>query len=197
MHFPEMRISNCVWEIDFNMKVDLQRFADRFNIVYYSPIVFSAATVYFDEDPKISLLLFSNGKVIGAGVKSRNDLQTACKNLAAMLETTVPSEECFTLRNIVATLKWGKPLDLNKIYGTLKKQSTVIHHFSKRKRFNFLSELNYTPELFPGMKVVIGPERATAIVFRSGKIIITGATTWDDLDDAYDRIRDVIASVVE
>ena len=82
MHFPEMRISNCVWEIDFNMKVDLQRFADRFNIVYYSPIVFSAATIYFDKKPKTSLLLFSNGKVIAAGVKSGNNLQIACKNLA-------------------------------------------------------------------------------------------------------------------
>ena len=42
------------------------------------------------------------------------------------------------------------------------------------------------------MKIVIGPKRTTAILFKSGKVNITGAANWDDLDDAYDRIIDVI-----
>ena len=86
----------------------MQRFADDFNIIHYSPIVFSAATVYFDEDPKLSLLLFSNGKYICAGVQLELDLQIACAKLAAMLKTDVPPEEKFTLRNIVGNDElWG------------------------------------------------------------------------------------------
>ena len=192
--FSNMDFPNCVWEVDFSLKVDLQRFADDFNIVYYSPIVFSAATVYFDEDPKLSLRLFSNGKVICAGVQLELDLQIACTKLAALLKTEVPPEENFTLRNIVATINCGGALDLDKLFNELKRSSSIIYSTPTSQRFQYISEINYSPELFPGMKIVIGPKRTTAILFKSGKINITGANNWDDLDDAYDRIIDVITN---
>jgi hypothetical protein len=39
---------------------------------------------------------------------------------------------------------------------------------------------HYDPDVYPGVKIHIGPQKWTAKIFRTGKIILTGITTSDD-----------------
>ena len=73
---------------------------------------------------------------------------------------------------MVGSSRIGCSLSLPGIYKELRKRCFVI----------------YEPELFTGMKVELGKRKLTAILFGTGKIIVTGALSVCELETAYDAI---------
>jgi TATA-box binding protein (TBP) (component of TFIID and TFIIIB) len=41
---------------------------------------------------------------------------------------------------------------------------------------------HYDPDVYPAVKINIGPQKWTAKIFRTGKIILTGVTSADEID---------------
>jgi len=73
--------------------------------------------------------------------------------------------------NIVATGRFPKPLEIEKLYLTLN-----------------LEEKEYEPEIYPALLVKVGENRTHVTLYRNGKYIITGAKSEKELKDAYDGI---------
>jgi hypothetical protein len=54
----------------------------------------------------------------------------------------------------------------------------------------------YDPDVYPGVKIRIGPKNWTAKVFRTGKIILTGITDHDEVVDFITRLSFLLAEVL-
>ena len=118
--------------------------------------------------PESTCLLFPNGSITIVGVKSMCAINSLPMHLSCILPEGVldtAGENChldyipgLRVCNIVASFSVGRKIAINSLYNSLK--STT--------------RLTYTPETFPGMTIRLEGS-LVAIVFHSGKIIITGA----------------------
>lgn len=70
---PDFVITNMVASASLGLELDLYALANRIKEIEYEPEQFPGAILKFKE-PKASLLLFKNGKVICAGAKSEKDI---------------------------------------------------------------------------------------------------------------------------
>jgi hypothetical protein len=54
----------------------------------------------------------------------------------------------------------------------------------------------YDPDVYPGVKIRIGPKNWTAKVFRTGKIILTGITDHEEVIEFITRLSSLLAEVL-
>ncbi len=82
---PEYKIVNLVANTQLDLKIDLFNLATKLDNVEYEPEQFPGAIVRL-FDPKISLLLFKNGKMICAGAKSEKEIVDAIARIKKLLK---------------------------------------------------------------------------------------------------------------
>lgn len=82
---PEYKIVNLVANAQLNLKVDLFNLATKLENVEYEPEQFPGAIVRL-YNPKMSLLLFKNGKMICAGAKSEQEIVDSIKRITELLK---------------------------------------------------------------------------------------------------------------
>ncbi|MDD1693090.1 MAG: TATA-box-binding protein [Methanoregula sp.] len=119
------------------------------------------------QNPKITVLVFSSGKVVITGIKSQDDFVHGLDNLIQrMKEAGVTCHDApdVAVTNIVCSYDIGKYINLNKVVITLN-----------------LEKIEYEPEQFPGLVYRISDPKIVALLFSSGKIILTGGKTMEDV----------------
>ena len=84
-HKPEFVITNMVASASLGLELDLYALANKIKEIEYEPEQFPGAILKFKE-PKVSLLLFKNGKVICAGAKTEKDIATVLIKAKALLK---------------------------------------------------------------------------------------------------------------
>lgn len=171
-----LTVCNMTAVTDFNIKINLQQLADdNANFIKNKPVrkrrvpasnSFSGAVARF-KDPKVTCLLFPNGKVVSVGAKCSEDISKTIDKLAILLHTASPS--LITINNIVGSFSYGKKLNFQMVV----------------EKFASINIRNIMAEDFPGLSLLVGPEKTMAIVFYSGKVIITGARDIIQLNAAY------------
>lgn len=82
---PEYKIVNLVANAQLDLKVDLFSLATKLENVEYEPEQFPGAIVRL-FNPKISLLLFKNGKMICAGAKSEKEIVDSIARIKKLLK---------------------------------------------------------------------------------------------------------------
>jgi transcription initiation factor TFIID TATA-box-binding protein len=87
---------------------------------------------------------------------------------------SIKSAEEIEIQNIVSTLKLENGIDLNHLVIDLG-----------------IENVEYEPEVFPGLvyKTEDGP---VALIFSSGKVVITGAVSTEEILSAAEKIRELI-----
>ena len=81
---PKIEITNIVTAANLNMELDLYKTAYKLPDVEYEPEQFPGAILKF-KNPKASLLLFKNGKVICAGAKNEEEIRKALRKAKRLL----------------------------------------------------------------------------------------------------------------
>jgi TATA-box binding protein (TBP) (component of TFIID and TFIIIB) len=121
--------------------------------------------------PKVTFAIFASGRVASWGGQ---DIHYVRKNYLKFLKKVAPlgldrsKISAPHIRMIVATVDYGDRLDLENLSHRL--------HGSK-----------YEPERFPGL-IWRRPEHLAVLLFRSGKCIITGASSHKLLRATFDEI---------
>jgi transcription initiation factor TFIID TATA-box-binding protein len=89
-----------------------------------------------------------------------------------MAKKNIPLLPEYRIQNIVSTVVLENPIDLAKIAE------------------KFPSRCNYQPWRFPGaiLKLPIGKERVTFLIFRQGKIVCTGLKSFDKIKEVYETL---------
>ena len=129
-------------------------------------------------------LLFPNGAITIVGIKNMEDFIKLPEELSRRFPQTslIPQEDGSLLRicNIVATTGWTRPFSMNKLYDFCR---PTFH-------------ITYTPETFPGMKIELR-QKLVVIVFHTGKIVITGARSVDDVNFAEMIILNILRNILD
>jgi transcription initiation factor TFIID TATA-box-binding protein len=171
----KITIENVVATTIICKEMDLPSIAKALDGAQYDTDRFPGV-VYRIKEPKTAMLLFRSGKVVCTGARSIADVGVAIDILAKRIAATgIPASKKpeILVQNIVASADLGCVLNLNTIAITLG-----------------LDRVEYEPEQFPGLVYRIEEPKVVALIFGSGKIVLTGAKNIADIEAAVRRINE-------
>lgn len=130
--------------------------------------------VYRTQEPKSAALIFRSGKIVCTGAKSTDDVHESLEivfDKLRELQIPVDDDPEITVQNIVTSADLGENLNLNAIAIGLG-----------------LENIEYEPEQFPGLVYRLDEPSVVALLFGSGKLVITGGKQPTDAEAAVDVI---------
>ncbi|MFA9516690.1 TATA-box-binding protein [Halopenitus sp. H-Gu1] len=166
-------IENVVASTGIGQELDLQSVAMDLAGADYDPEQFPGL-VYRTKSPKSAALIFRSGKIVCTGANSTSavheSLNMVFEELRA-LDIPVEEDPEITVQNIVTSADLGENLNLNAIAIGLG-----------------LEHIEYEPEQFPGLVYRLDEPDVVALLFGSGKLVITGGKEPSDAEAAVDVI---------
>lgn len=170
----DIKIQNMVASTVIAKHLDLDKIHEHLDDTKYNPDQFPGL-VYHIAVPKIAFLLFKSGRVICTGAKNIEDIQSAVDQLYPRLkklgfEVIKPEIQ---VQNIVASVDLHVKLNLLELSLALG-----------------LENIEYEPEIFPGMVYRLEDPNVVFLFFGSGKIVCTGAKRERDVERAVDVITE-------
>jgi len=175
---PEIEIVNVVATADLEQPVDLVEIS-KLPYMIYNPEKYGGRVAYLKTPAmKGKVSIFFSGKLISVGTKSpeqsQKDLDVTVKLLVS--EGSIkPVNIDAKLRNIVAVQNIGTTVDLEEM-------ALIVNSI-------------YEPEQFPGLILRQDIPKVTYLVFSSGKIVIAGSKSLEDLDKAASKIKEIIENL--
>jgi transcription initiation factor TFIID TATA-box-binding protein len=171
----KIRIENVVATTSLGIELDIKSISRALEGAQYEPEQFPGI-VYRIKDPKTAILLFRSGKVVCTGAKNLEEVRTAIDQLVKQIKAAgvpVTKKPEIIVQNIVASADLQLSLNLNTIAISLG-----------------LERVEYEPEQFPGLVYRISEPKVVALIFGSGKIVLTGAKKIEDIEAAVQKIYD-------
>lgn len=173
-------IVNLVASANLNGTLDLYNLARSLPNIEYEPEQFPGAILKLKE-PKVSMLLFKNGKVICSGANNEEEIETGIRKASKLIHELqsnikIQKKVEYTIVNLVATANLNQTLDLFKTALTL-------------------DNVEYEPEQFPGAILRIDDPKITLLLFKNGKIICAGAKREDLLKKGLKKASELISGV--
>ena len=146
----------------------------------YNPRTFPGL-VYRMSNPRAAALVFNSGKLVLTGLPHPDTIPAA---YAAALED---------LRTAGAELDPAprQPRIVNLVASGKYPAAVNLHHLAISRN---LENLEYEPEQFPGLVYRAETVRAVCLVFGSGAIVVTGATTIPDAETAAAEVERAITA---
>ncbi|MBA2840884.1 transcription initiation factor TFIID TATA-box-binding protein [Methanococcus maripaludis] len=175
MELPEIKIVNVVGSCDLKTPMNLEEIYPLIENAEYDPERYHCIYI---RTPGIKRLvtIFKSGKLNTAGSKSIEEAKSAVLDVVNKL-----TELGFTdkkpevkIYNLVANMGLKKEFDLEEL----------SEHFGAE----------YEPEQFPGAVLKIENPKATFLIFKSGKIVINGVKSNEELENAVKWILEKLKS---
>ena len=168
---PSIKIENIVATVSLDQPLDLIAIERSMPTVEYNPDQFPGLIFRLDS-PKVTALIFKSGKMVITGAKSTEELIKAVKKIVRTLYKKgiiITSRPKIQIQNIVASANLYREVNLEKAA--------------------FLLENNmYEPEQFPGLIYRMSDPQVVLLIFSSGKMVITGAKSEDEVEEAVRKI---------
>ncbi len=168
---PSIKIENIVATVTLDQTLDLYAIERSIPTVEYNPDQFPGLIFRLDT-PKVTALIFKSGKMVVTGAKSTLELIRAVKKIIRTLRKkgiVITGKPKIQIQNIVASANLYVEVNLEKAA--------------------FLLEDNmYEPEQFPGLIYRMSDPQVVLLIFSSGKMVITGAKSEDEVKEAVYKI---------
>ncbi|RLI71908.1 hypothetical protein DRO97_09410 [Archaeoglobales archaeon] len=174
----QVKIVNVVVTGKIGKRINLNKIARELKNVRYNPNAFPGLTLSID-DPSAAILIFKSGKIVCTGTKCVEDAKKAVKyaiNVIKKIGIDVKLEY-IKVQNIVACANLGSELNLKAI------------------ALAFLENVEYEPEQFPALFYRLEDSKAVILVFSSGKVVIAGCKTQEDVKRAFENFCDKLSAV--
>jgi len=168
---PEIKISNTVSTADLEQKVDIGSF-NEYEHLHSDLDLYRCG--YVKDDKMIGrVTIFASGKMISVGTKSPEKSFKELKKAIKILKDhgLIKSKRIKPqVRNIVANTDFKQKLDIEKLARSMPKSM-------------------YEPEQFPALvhRIITG---GVALIFSSGKVIIAGCKTFEELNQAHYHLKE-------
>ena len=179
--YESLKIENIVASGVIADFIDLAEVAKKVDHCELNTKRFPGA-VFRIEDPKSASLIFSSGKVVLTGIRDKESLDTGLAIIVRSLkEAGVKTYDMprVAITNIVCSYDMGKYINLNRVVITLN-----------------LENIEYEPEQFPGLVYRIHDPKIVALLFSSGKIILTGGKNMEDIKRGLDLLEQKLESIM-
>ncbi|WP_273837084.1 TATA-box-binding protein [Halococcus sp. PRR34] len=167
-----LETQNVVASSGIGQEIDLESVAMDLTGADFDPGQFPGL-IYRPADATATCLLFRSGKITctGAGsIEEAHETVHVAVDALAELGIDVGTPEV-TVQNIVSGADLGERLNLNAIAIGLG-----------------LESVEYEPEQFPGLVYRLDDPDVVALLFGSGKMVITGAKIHDNAEAALEEI---------
>ena len=142
---------------------------------------------YEDQYSRKSIKIFPNGSIQVAGCSDLFDCRRILRQLSFILRTVMGTEE-----NIPVDEVSVKMINTNFSLNSSVNLNKVIQKFSRSSIF----KVTFDPDRYSAVKVKFAPgegmKQVTASIFSTGKIIVTGAQTLDEIANSYSIINNII-----
>ena len=177
----QVKINNVVATVDLQCKIKLNEAASRMPSdvqVRYIPEQFPGAVVKINK-PRVTILMFSSGKLVVTGAKSVVMIRKAVEVISELLREAghnVEHEVTITVQNFVASGTLGKPINLELA-------ALLLEHTM------------YEPEQFPGLIYRMQEPKAVLLLFRTGKLVCTGARKEEDVYQSIQKIYSILTDI--
>jgi transcription initiation factor TFIID TATA-box-binding protein len=176
----EYHIVNLVASANLNATLDLYNLAVSIPNIEYEPEQFPGAILKLQE-PKVSMLLFKNGKIICSGASSEKGIEQGIIKASKLIHEIQSSVKVlrkveYTVVNLVATASLDQTLDLFQI--ALQ-----------------LDNVEYEPEQFPGAILRLDEPKLTLLLFKNGKLICAGAKKEEWLRKGLRKASEIISAI--
>lgn len=128
------------------------------------------------RSPKTTALIFASGKMVITGARDENDSKFAAKKFSRVVMKIGFDVQFrdFKIQNIVGSCAVGFPIRLEGL------------------AYDHEDYANYEPELFPGLIYRMHSPAVVLLIFVSGKVVLTGAKTRDQIYQAFENIYPVL-----
>jgi transcription initiation factor TFIID TATA-box-binding protein len=170
-----LKIHNVVSTSDLHQHIDARKF-NQYQWGRYDIEIYGGRCGYIkDEGMQGRVSVFLSGKMISTGAK---EVSSSILQLHHALDLLVSNKlakraelEC-KVQNIVATLDLQRTLDIKKVTGSLA---------------NYI----YEPDNFPGI-IYKHNGRISCLIFVSGKVVIAGIKSEDQLENIAQEIAKIL-----
>jgi len=179
--YDSLKIENIVASGAIADSIDLESISKNIEGCELNTKRFPGA-VYRIEKPKIASLIFSSGKVVLTGIRDTESLEKGLELIMnKMKDAGIP---CFdkprvAITNIVCSYDIGSNINLNKVVMSLN-----------------LENIEYEPEQFPGLVYRLSDPKIVALLFSSGKIILTGGKNMDDIQRGLSFLEQKLGNIM-
>jgi len=171
-------VSNVVLTFGLGIKnIVLNKLAIFLPTMEYNPKKFAAGIVRM-RSPRCTILMFGSGNMVCTGAGCTHDAHLAIRDFAAMLRRygfpAIPRQFCKS--NAVASADVGHPIKLNELH------------------VEYTAATQYEPDNFPGctFRNFFNDNSISFVLFRSGKVVITGASHSTDIKPALEKFFDSV-----
>jgi transcription initiation factor TFIID TATA-box-binding protein len=179
--YKNLKIENIVASGVIADSIDLESLAEKIDNCELNKKKFPGA-VFRIEDPKVAVLIFSSGKIVMTGIRRVEDLKLGLEFLMKELKKAgvTPFEvPDVAITNMVCSYDTEKQINLNKIVVALN-----------------LENIEYEPEQFPGLVYRLEEPKIVALLFSSGKVILTGGRNLDDVRAGLDKLEKQLENIL-
>jgi len=169
-------LHNIVATCNLGTEVDLPRLSQGARNAEFNPKRF-AAVIMRIRDPKTTALIFSSGKLVVTGAKNEDLARIAARKYARLVQRLgFPNVRFknFKIQNMVGSVDVRFPIRLESL-------ATEHEDYS-----------SYEPELFPGLIYRMVEPKIVLRIFVSGKIVMTGAKSREQIQQAFENIYPVL-----
>jgi len=169
-------IVNIVCSGDLNTEINLEEIRKSGDTSFsYNPSKYHGGYVILSSR---KATIYHTGKYIIVGLKSPKEVEQAFFELKQFLSrfVDVSKAEKPEIKNIVAVGDLGTNVDLTKF-------SLMLG----------LENVEYEPEQFPGL--VYRYKKLTSLIFSSGKVVLTGARDISELEELFNKIKELVAMI--
>ena len=172
-------------QIEISAPLQLDRLKQIFRFSSFNRRKFAAVTLRLVR-PNCTILLFTSGKLVITGSKSSSEALLSAYRIRRLLRQTCTGQRFsvtgFEIQNVVShcelTVRDGEILDIEALY----------------ERYHIYS--TYQPHIFPGLIFRYPNLKVVALVFFSGKVVLTGAKSLEDIEHGWDTIYALVRSYV-
>jgi len=167
---PEIKIQNIVCTADLKQKIDIESF-NEYEFLSSNLKLYHCGYVK-DNSMKGKVSVFKSGKMISIGTKNPDDAKKELRKVSRILQKhkfSKPVKIYPQVRNIVAGFNLNRKLPIEKLARTFPR-------------------CMYEPDQFPALIYRI-QNSCTSLIFSSGKGIIVGAKSLEEINFAFFEIK--------
>ena len=179
---------------NFNSRIDIKKYTDVYGSNCLKKKFYNCLHVYigvkYQNKIKISVKIFSNGKMQMAGVLNVYAITYAIRKMFKRLTTLDAFQDDAFISNVKICMI-NSDFKINKNI----KQSSLCKIFDE-KNLSYIKRYSFNPNKYPAINVKIlnldNSSLSTCLIFRSGSIMITGGNNILDYLNIYENILKLI-----
>lgn len=175
-------LANLVGSVSVGKEFDLSDLSKELENADYHPETYPNIIYRPLNDKSLSILIPSSGRLTIVGGKSKQDLITGMKEFNRNIDISIINNadlnESILIQNVVANYDFEQEFDLSVVALSLD-----------------LNSVEYDPDQFPGLIYRPKSGNATILLFRSGKLVITGARTYIGVIQARNELTNQLEDI--